>query len=179
MSQDVANTMEKYLERFTKLFWREPPKIVGECWFWTRYKNPWNGYGQVFFKDGKKTYSAKAHRLSYRIHHGPIPDGACVLHTCDNPCCYNPQHLKIGTHAENMHDRVVRNRHFSRERHPNSKITMEMASEIKTRSSNGESAAAIGASLGIHETAVRRVKNNRHWTTRHFALAAKPEDVRK
>ena len=71
------------------------------CWFWVG-GSAGGGYG--LFK------GESAHRKSYRIYRGSIPKGMCVLHTCDVPCCVNPDHLYIGTHAHNMRDRSVRGR---------------------------------------------------------------------
>lgn len=69
------------------------------CWNWNR-PHPDHGYGQ-FNLDGK---TLRAHRVSWIIHNGTIPDGLCVLHKCDNPRCVNPSHLFLGTHSDNMID---------------------------------------------------------------------------
>lgn len=51
-----------------------------------------------------------AHRVAYEIANGPIPDDLWVLHSCDNPPCCNPSHLRVGTYKDNVRDRVERDR---------------------------------------------------------------------
>lgn len=87
-------------------FWAKVEKGPG-CWLWTGAKNS-RGYGQT--ASGLKGKSKLAHRASYEHFYGPIPDGLYVLHRCDVPHCVNPQHLFVGTAADNMQDAVRKGR---------------------------------------------------------------------
>lgn len=77
-----------------------------DCWEW---QGPVNniGYGMMRVDDKMKT----VHRVSYEEHIGEIPPDMCVLHTCDNRKCVNPDHLWIGTHQDNMDDMIKKGRH--------------------------------------------------------------------
>lgn len=89
-------------------FWEKVDK-TGDCWEWTGFKNR-QGYGQfqVSTKNGQP-----AHRVSFELANGKIPDGMHVCHKCDNPPCVRPDHLFLGTPSDNMKDMVKKGRNIS------------------------------------------------------------------
>jgi HNH endonuclease/uncharacterized protein DUF3106/CENP-B-like protein len=75
------------------------------CWFWTGYINA-SGYGvtTVWDSEAKKVVTVFAHRFSYELHKKPIPPGLQIRHMCNVRRCCNPDHLEVGTNADNMRD---------------------------------------------------------------------------
>lgn len=84
---------------------------MSDCVEWTGRRTA-TGYGRLV-RGGKHLY---AHRWTYQQEHGPIPAGMLVRHTCDNPPCVNPEHLVLGTQADNMRDMAERGRSYWRNR---------------------------------------------------------------
>jgi hypothetical protein len=76
------------------------------CWVWKGWVNPQWGYGFMSYRNK----SWRLHCLMWTLTRGPIPKGMVIRHTCDNPPCCNPLHLEIGTHRDNVHDRMKRGR---------------------------------------------------------------------
>lgn len=84
------------------------------CWIWTGGTVD-GGYGQFSIgRDGRRSVVMQAHRWSYRHYNGEIPEGLLVLHRCDTPACVRPEHLFLGTQADNMADMRAKGRHPTR-----------------------------------------------------------------
>ena len=91
-------------------FWRHIfAPLDSECWLWTASVNV-GGYGRLADKNLPAGYRL-AHRFSYELHYGSIPRGMIICHRCDVPRCVNPEHLFIGTDADNMRDMIAKGRH--------------------------------------------------------------------
>lgn len=131
----------------------------GDCWNWTGAKL-WNGYGRLAPLDGEYL----AHRASFAHHNGRIPDGAIILHSCDNRSCINPAHLRVGDRSENNLDAYARGRRpdLSGERNANAKLTAAQADAIR---SDSRTQAAIAQKYGVSTSLVSAIKNNTAWRT--------------
>ncbi len=133
-----AKMNRQYTRRSPELrFFDKVQKQPNGCWEWTAFRLP-SGHGQFARIDGVKV--ELAHRASYAMFVGPIPDGAVVRHKCDNPPCVNPAHLEIGTQADNVADMVNRWR-------TRSKLTPELVAEIKA--ARGEKSRDVAARYGF------------------------------
>lgn len=88
-------------------FWTKVNK-TDLCWEWLG-RDDGKGYGRIHLR-GCSHRAVPAHRLSWELANGPIPAGMCIIHKCDNPRCVRPDHLLIGTLAQNNNDRTAKGR---------------------------------------------------------------------
>lgn len=131
------------------------PEPNSGCWLWTGTLHH-DGYGQIRINN----IIHRAHRLSFELHKGPIPDGLGVLHHCDNRPCVNPDHLYAGTEADNARDAQSRGRTLRGTKHANSILTEENVREIRTSCCTD---AALARKLGVSRPAVRNARIGITW----------------
>lgn len=101
------------------------------------------------------------HRLAYELWVGPIPEGLHILHSCDNPPCMNPEHLRPGTAKENMQDRERRGRrNITGERNSRAKLTWEQVGEIRDSS---EFDRVLALKYGVSKATISLICRNETW----------------
>lgn len=143
-------------------FFRKVQK-TSDCWIWTGNKRP-NGYG-IIQEAGKGSRTLAAHRVSYELHKGQIPDGLVVMHSCDTPACVNPDHLSVGTFKENTADMIAkgRKRTVSPKGTGNGKAKLNDDLVRYIRQSN-KNAASIARELNLSGNCIRGVLSGRTWS---------------
>lgn len=149
-------------------FWGKVNKTDG-CWLWTGFLNH-DGYGRVGPRPGIDN-GGRAHRRAWELTKGPIPKGAEVMHICDTPACVRPDHLRLGSHGENMADMRAKGRMAVGERYPNAKLTESMVREIRAeytyskagRRTTKSNANELAARYGVGRSTIVGVAMGRIW----------------
>jgi hypothetical protein len=131
-----------------KRFLAKVKVVQSGCHEWQGSKN-WQGYGKVYFR-GVSSYPA--HRASYALFVGEIPDGLNVLHECDNKPCVNPKHLFLGSLADNIADMDAKARRGTR-----SQLTYNDVAEIKDMLAARYSQTEIARRFSVHQTTISKI----------------------
>lgn len=135
-----------------------------QCWLWTARQFRY-GYGNFSVEVGRTT---GAHRFAWELEHGAIPDGLRVLHKCDNPPCVNPDHLFLGTQADNVADMIAKGRKVngSHEGSANGRavLTEDDVLEIRRRCAGGETQRALSQAFGISSSQIGYIVRRESWT---------------
>lgn len=146
-------------------FWSKVKKTPG-CWLWIGSKGGQGGYGTIRLGsvvDGTRRH-VYSHRLSYEMHHGRIPKGMFVLHKCDTPSCVRPDHLFLGSHAENMEDMRNKGRSSVGEKNVMAKLTLPQVQAIKDRLSNGWTQRKLAKEYGVTFQAINLIAVGKNWS---------------
>lgn len=135
---------------------------IKDCWQWRGTPNS-SGYGTIRMP-GRRGKTMQAHRVAYILEFGPIPEGLCVCHRCDNRLCVNPNHLFTGTNKENIQDRDTKGRCKAKglpgELCGRSKLKEKQVIAILNDPRNY---SQIAKSYGVARTTIMRIKLGETW----------------
>lgn len=147
-----------YLPRVKERFfaWVDQ-RAPDECWEW---KGPRAFDGLAYGRFSYSDHKAQAHRFAWVFANGPIPKGAHVLHSCDNPPCCNPAHLRIGTRAENMAEMAAKDRSAHGVKNGSHKLVPDQVRAIRA---DCRAQRVIAADYGVTQNVVGRIKRREIW----------------
>jgi hypothetical protein len=130
------------------------------CWPWLGHRVT-SGYGRLVFR----RQNLGAHRIAWELYDGSSPGELDVLHRCDNPPCCNPRHLFLGTHRDNMVDKVAKGRSNAPvgARNAGAKLTDEAVTLIRAEAAAGVRVKALAASFGVTPECIQNVIARRTW----------------
>ena len=155
VGRDLPNHLKTpwQIARLTQRFW-DHVSVGDDCWVWTAKVNR-GRYGILVWKP-----VVLAHRFSWFLHHGRMPVGLCVCHSCDNPRCVNPAHLFGGSLLDNIADRHRKGRSSRGESRPGAIFTEKEVAEIKASKAT---VRELMLKYRASESSIRHIRNGLIW----------------
>jgi hypothetical protein len=156
--------LHQFTPEQTEKFWSHVDHSGGpdSCWPWLMSVNP-KGYGQFWFRQDGVMRLFRTHRVASELMDGPIPEGMCVCHHCDNPPCCNPTHLFRASPAGNTADMVAKGRATVGERGSSAKLTADQVREIRKRYANGTRVHVLAKEYGVKQPTVSNIIARTTW----------------
>ena len=150
------------------------------CWRWGgKIKKARCGYGQIviYCQDmNPKKRMFYAHRVAYAFFNGADPGELCVMHSCDNPACINPDHLVLGTHADNMSDMAKKGRSTAGELNPRSKLSRSTVEAVIEKIVQGCSNVDIAEDLPVTHAQISNIRHGKAWRNLSESMGYSPAD---
>lgn len=141
-------------------FW-DKVRVTDGCWLWIAHTDR-AGYGRIW----QNNIMSHAHRVSWELCNGPIPNRLHVLHQCDNPPCVNPDHLALGTHADNMRESAERYRRYNQsgENNVNTTLTEDQVREMRRRyAAGGINRQRLANEYGVSHHTASGIVSGKSW----------------
>lgn len=132
---------------------------MSDCLVWPGIRNR-DDYG-IVEREHRHSGEMYAHRAMWKVAHGTIPDGAWVLHHCDNRACVNPEHLYLGDNAANVRDRQERGRQAKGLRHGKAKLSDAAVDIIKAQVAQGMAQKDVARLHGVSRSLVSCIVNGK------------------
>lgn len=167
-ASSLAERMSKWrptLESRLHFFTDDRPHADG-CHRWTGYRSD-QGYG-VINVDRKPRL---VHRVVWELANGADASGLVIRHLCSHPWCVNPRHLRAGTHADNVRDKVIAGRQAKGSGNGRAKLTEEVVRDVVRRLASGERKSVLAREFGVSERALRFIETGKAWAH----VLARPE----
>ena len=144
-------------------------KRKGRCWVWKGSRSG-ASYGSFSWRHEKKHYKSDAHRFSWMIYKGDIPEEKIVCHSCDNKLCVNPDHLWMGSYRENTHDMIKKGRQkigdHSGEQNGRAQLDWRKVGQIRKRFKKRiVTAQMLSDEYGVKKNVIHMVIQNKTWKT--------------
>jgi len=135
------------------------------CWLWKGHIGKGNGYGTSTWRISwkERMLFISAHKMSYRLFKGDVPEEKIVRHTCDVKHCVNPEHLVLGTYKDNMRDCIERRRIAIGENQGLSVMTEENVRELRRLHADGETGTSLAKMFGISQPTVSQITRRVTW----------------
>lgn len=154
----MTKSIVKMRRDLPRRFWSKV-KRGPACWLWTGTVLK-GGYGKL----GIERKHHLAHRVAWALSFGPVPDGMLVLHRCDVRRCVRPDHLFLGSQADNIHDMRSKGRGIQGTTHPQAKLRPADVPWIRAFRAMGFTQKTVGGAFGVSVDTIHQVDHGRHWT---------------